>query len=113
MGSVLDWLEARSWQPQARSTLRALLLNQHPVEYSRNEYFLTAPLRNKLLIIAILGALSTVSPFAIDMYLPAISQIAQELSTTPARVSMSISSYFIGLGEGQLFYGPLLDRLWR
>lgn len=38
------------------------------------------------------------------MYLPAISQIVQELSTTPARVSMSISSYFIGLGAGQLFY---------
>jgi MFS transporter, DHA1 family, multidrug resistance protein len=90
-----------------------LLLNQHPVEYSRNEYFLTPPQRNKLLIIAILGALSTVSPFAIDMYLPAISQIAQELSTTPARVSMSISSYFIGLGVGQLFYGPMLDRFGR
>jgi DHA1 family bicyclomycin/chloramphenicol resistance-like MFS transporter len=47
------------------------------------------------------------------MYLPAISQIAQELSTTPARVSMSISSYFIGLGAGQLFYGPMLDRFGR
>jgi hypothetical protein len=35
------------------------------------------------------------------MYLPAISQIALDLGTTPARVSMSISSYFIGLGAGQ------------
>jgi DHA1 family bicyclomycin/chloramphenicol resistance-like MFS transporter len=47
------------------------------------------------------------------MYLPAISQIAQDLSTTPAKVSMSISSYFIGLGAGQLFYGPMLDRYGR
>jgi DHA1 family bicyclomycin/chloramphenicol resistance-like MFS transporter len=69
--------------------------------------------RNKFLIILILGTLSTVSPFAIDMYLPAISQIAQDLSTTPAKVSMSISSYFIGLGAGQLFYGPMLDRYGR
>jgi DHA1 family bicyclomycin/chloramphenicol resistance-like MFS transporter len=69
--------------------------------------------RKNFLIILILGTLSTVSPFAIDMYLPAISQIAQDLSTTPARVSMSISSYFIGLGAGQLFYGPMLDRFGR
>jgi MFS transporter, DHA1 family, multidrug resistance protein len=66
-----------------------------------------------LLIILILGTLSTISPFAIDMYLPAISQIASELGTTSAKVSMSISSYFIGLGAGQLFYGPVLDRFGR
>jgi multidrug resistance protein len=69
--------------------------------------------RKNFLIILILGTLSTVSPFAIDMYLPAISQIAQDLSTTPAKVSMSISSYFIGLGAGQLFYRPMLDRFGR
>jgi DHA1 family bicyclomycin/chloramphenicol resistance-like MFS transporter len=57
--------------------------------------------------------LCTVSAFAIDMYLPAISQIAQDLSTTPAKVSMPISSYFIRLGAGQLFYAPMLDRFGR
>jgi DHA1 family bicyclomycin/chloramphenicol resistance-like MFS transporter len=66
-----------------------------------------------LLIILILGALCTVSPFAIDMYLPAIAQIARDLSTTPAKVSLSLSSYFVGLGAGQLFYGPMLDRYGR
>jgi DHA1 family bicyclomycin/chloramphenicol resistance-like MFS transporter len=67
----------------------------------------------KLVIILILGMLCTITPLAIDMYLPAISQIAQELNTTPARVSMSISAYFIGIGAGQLFYGPMLDRFGR
>jgi MFS transporter, DHA1 family, multidrug resistance protein len=47
------------------------------------------------------------------MYLAAIPQIAHDLGTTPARVSMSIASYFIGLGAGQLFYGPVLDRYGR
>jgi DHA1 family bicyclomycin/chloramphenicol resistance-like MFS transporter len=69
--------------------------------------------RSKLLIILILGALSTISPFAIDLYLPAIPQIAHDLGTTAARVSMSIASYFIGLCAGQLLYGPLLDRYGR
>ena len=65
------------------------------------------------LIILILGALSTVSPFSIDMYLPAFPQIAHDLGTTPAEISLSVSGYFIGLALGQLFYGPLLDRFGR
>jgi DHA1 family bicyclomycin/chloramphenicol resistance-like MFS transporter len=66
-----------------------------------------------LRIILILGALSTVSPFSIDMYLPAFPQIAQDLGTTPAEISLSVAGYFIGLAVGQLFYGPLLDRFGR
>ena len=68
---------------------------------------------NRLLIIVILGALSTISPFAIDMYLPAFPQIAAALDTSTARISLSIASYFAGLAAGQLFYGPLLDRFGR
>jgi MFS transporter, DHA1 family, multidrug resistance protein len=69
--------------------------------------------RSNLLIILILGALSTVSPFSIDMYLPAFPQIARDLGTTPAQISLSVSGYFVGLALGQLFYGPLLDRFGR
>jgi len=66
-----------------------------------------------LLIILILGALSTVSPFSIDMYLPAFPQIAHDLNTSQAEISLSVSGYFVGLACGQLFYGPLLDRFGR
>jgi MFS transporter, DHA1 family, multidrug resistance protein len=68
---------------------------------------------SNILIILILGALSTVSPFSIDMYLPAFQQIARDLGTTPAQISLSVSGYFIGLALGQLLYGPLLDRFGR
>jgi DHA1 family bicyclomycin/chloramphenicol resistance-like MFS transporter len=68
---------------------------------------------NRILIIIILGALSTISPFAIDMYLPAFPQIAAALHTSTARISLSIASYFAGMAAGQLFYGPLLDRFGR
>jgi len=47
------------------------------------------------------------------MYLPAFAQIAAEMHTTPAKISLSLSSYFVGLAAGQLFYGPLLDRFGR
>ncbi len=72
-----------------------------------------SPSHNRYLIIIILGALSTISPFAIDMYLPAFPDMAVALHTSTARISLSIASYFAGLAIGQLFYGPLLDRYGR
>jgi DHA1 family bicyclomycin/chloramphenicol resistance-like MFS transporter len=69
--------------------------------------------RNSTFIILILGSLSTVTPFTIDMYLPAFSEIAEDFNTTPAQIALSVTSYFIGLALGQIIYGPLLDRFGR
>jgi len=65
------------------------------------------------MIIWILGSLSTVSPFAIDLYLPAFAQIANDFKTNTATISLSVSSYFIGMAIGQILYGPFLDRYGR
>src|SRR5258708_1135173 len=64
-------------------------------------------------IIFLLGLLSVVNPFAIDMYLPAFSPIAGNFKTTTSVISLSLSSYFIGFAVGQILYGPLLDRFGR
>ncbi|MBS1526102.1 MAG: multidrug effflux MFS transporter [Bacteroidetes bacterium] len=64
-------------------------------------------------LVLILGFLIALSPFSIDMYLPAFADIAQSLHTVSARVDLSLSSYFIGLAFGQLLYGPLMDRFGR
>ncbi len=71
------------------------------------------PLKSRSLLILILGSMTALGPFSIDMYLPAFQGIAQELNTTMASVSLSLSSYFVGISIGQLFYGPLLDRFGR
>lgn len=63
--------------------------------------------------ILILGALSTISPFSIDMYLPGFPAIAKDLDTSISVVQLSLTSYFIGIAAGQLLYGPLLDRFGR
>ncbi|MFS4461035.1 multidrug effflux MFS transporter [Bdellovibrio sp. HCB2-146] len=68
--------------------------------------------KNALLIL-ILGALTALSPFSIDMYLPAFQKMATAFGTGVSEVSLSLSSYFVGLAVGQLFYGPLLDRFGR
>ncbi len=69
--------------------------------------------KNKFFIILILGLLSAIGPFSIDMYLPGFPAIAESLHTTTAHISLSLSSFFIGISIGQLLYGPLLDRFGR
>jgi DHA1 family bicyclomycin/chloramphenicol resistance-like MFS transporter len=64
-------------------------------------------------LILILGSLTALGPFSIDMYLPGFKAIAIDLDTTANKVSLSLSSYFIGISAGQLLYGPLLDRFGR
>jgi len=64
-------------------------------------------------LILILGTLTALSPFSIDMYLPGFPAIAKALHTTIEQVDRSLSSFFIGLAAGQLLYGPLMDRFGR
>jgi DHA1 family bicyclomycin/chloramphenicol resistance-like MFS transporter len=64
-------------------------------------------------LILILGMLTAIGPFSIDMYLPAFPDIAKNLHTTVAQVTLSLSSFFIGISVGQLLYGPLLERFGR
>lgn len=47
------------------------------------------------------------------MYLPGFSAIAEDLDTDIANVSLTLTSYFIGISVGQLIYGPLVDRYGR
>ncbi len=72
-----------------------------------------APLRGNFLILCLLGTLSVISPFAIDLYLPAFPRIAADFGTRSSIVALTLSSYFIGMAIGQLVYGPLLDRFGR
>lgn len=69
--------------------------------------------RQHFVIILILGALCTISPFSIDMYLPGFPAIARDLATGIASVQLSLTSYLVGISVGQLLYGPLLDRFGR
>jgi DHA1 family bicyclomycin/chloramphenicol resistance-like MFS transporter len=70
-------------------------------------------MKNKHSFIFLLGLLSAIGPFSIDMYLPGFPSIARDLQTTVHMVAYSLSSFFIGISTGQLFFGPLLDRFGR
>lgn len=68
--------------------------------------------RNNLVVV-VLGTLTALSPFSIDMYLPGFPAIARTLNTDIAHVGLTLTSYFIGISLGQLGYGPALDRFGR
>ena len=69
--------------------------------------------QSKFYLILILGLMSAIGPLSIDMYLPAFPSIATGLKTSVATVTLSLSSFFIGISIGQLLYGPLLERFGR
>ncbi|HAT1610462.1 TPA: Bcr/CflA family multidrug efflux MFS transporter [Raoultella planticola] len=60
-----------------------------------------------------LAGLSVLGFLATDMYLPAFSAIQQDLNTSAASVSASLSLFLAGFAIGQLFWGPLSDRYGR
>lgn len=66
-----------------------------------------------LRIIYVLGFLTAIGPFSIDAYIPGFPAIAKDLATDIEHVTLSLTSYFIGISLGQLFYGPILDRYGR
>ncbi|GKT19604.1 multidrug effflux MFS transporter [Acidovorax sp. SUPP2522] len=61
----------------------------------------------------VLGLLSAIGPFAIDMYLPALPDIGRSLGAQVGAVQWSLTAFFLALGAGQLFYGPVSDMVGR
>lgn len=61
----------------------------------------------------ILGLLSAIGPFAIDMYLPALPAIGAALRADVGAVQWSLTAFFLALGVGQLVYGPVSDMVGR
>ncbi|MBN9527908.1 MAG: multidrug effflux MFS transporter [Alphaproteobacteria bacterium] len=61
----------------------------------------------------ILGLLSAVGPFAIDMYIPALPTIAADLGATTAATQMTLTAFFLAFGICQIVYGPVSDMIGR
>jgi DHA1 family bicyclomycin/chloramphenicol resistance-like MFS transporter len=68
---------------------------------------------NRKVTLLILGLLSAIGPFSIDLYLPAFDVIAEDFNTSVDKVQLTLTSYFIGIAFGQMVYGPLLDKYGR
>jgi DHA1 family bicyclomycin/chloramphenicol resistance-like MFS transporter len=60
-----------------------------------------------------LGGLSALGPLSIDLYLPALPALTADLRASEAAGQLSLSLCMVGLALGQLFVGPLTDRVGR
>lgn len=61
----------------------------------------------------VLGLLSCIGPFAIDMYLPAMPAIGLDLGASVQDMQGTITAYFVAFGLAQLIYGPMADQMGR
>lgn len=61
----------------------------------------------------VLGLLSSIGPFAIDMYLPALPAIGADLGTSMQTMQGTITAYFLAMGVAQMIYGPWADHAGR
>ena len=61
----------------------------------------------------VLGLLSAVGPFAIDMYLPALPAISADLHASDAATQGSLLAFFAAVAVCQIIYGPVSDSYGR
>ena len=69
--------------------------------------------RADFLFVLILGILSMLTPLAIDMYLPAFLNIANDFSVSQEKIQTTLALFTFGFAFGQLFWGPLSDSYGR
>lgn len=67
------------------------------------------PRSRRLWTAAVLGSLSAFGPLSLDMYLPALPKLADDLHASTSLAQLSLTACLIGLAIGQLFAGPISD----
>lgn len=72
-----------------------------------------APPPRRWAVVLVLGTLIALGPLSIDMYLPALPLITEDLAASPSAVQLSLTGMLGGLGLGQLVIGPLSDAWGR
>ncbi|WP_438854200.1 multidrug effflux MFS transporter [Agromyces sp. M3QZ16-3] len=69
--------------------------------------------RQRLVYVLVLGALTALGPFTVDLYLPAFPALESELGVSAAAVQITLTGTMIGFGLGQLVVGPWSDKVGR
>lgn len=68
---------------------------------------------NRLGYAITLGLMAALGPLCIDLYLPALPELARDLNTPTATAQLSLTAGLLGLGLGQLIFGPMSDKYGR
>lgn len=68
---------------------------------------------SRLWIILVLGTLTSIGPLAIDLYLPSLPEITDDLQTSASLIQLTLTAFLLGLALGQLFVGSISDIYGR
>ncbi|OBE96875.1 Bcr/CflA family drug resistance efflux transporter [Mycolicibacterium elephantis] len=68
---------------------------------------------SRLRMILVLGVMVALGPLTIDMYLPALPDIGEQLGVSSSVAQLTLTGTLAGLALGQLIVGPLSDSLGR
>ncbi|KAA9085544.1 multidrug effflux MFS transporter [Microbacterium radiodurans] len=71
------------------------------------------PTARRVVYIILLGALTALGPFTIDLYLPAFPALEADFQTSAAAIQLTLTGTMVGFALGQLVVGPLSDKLGR
>lgn len=99
-------------QPGHRTSTAAVRIPAPRRPY-RNRALAATALRQHRRLLLILAAIVATAPLSIDMYLPSMPTLQTHFDADAAAVQLTLSTFFIGLAIGQLFYGPVSDRIGR
>jgi MFS transporter, DHA1 family, multidrug resistance protein len=69
--------------------------------------------RAEVRLLATLGTLLAFASISTDLFLPALPAMARDLGAVPGELELVVSTYLLGFGLGQLFWGPISDRFGR
>ena len=61
----------------------------------------------------VLGMLTIFGPVSVDLYLPSLPQLRDDLQVAPSLAQITLTACLIGLAAGQLIVGPMSDRFGR
>ncbi|MDR1356669.1 MAG: multidrug effflux MFS transporter [Tannerellaceae bacterium] len=68
---------------------------------------------SKIYLLITLSAMTAFAPLVTDMYLPALPALSGYFRTSASMAQMTISTSMLGIAAGQLFFGPLSDKMGR
>ncbi|MDQ4137405.1 MAG: MFS transporter, partial [Actinomycetota bacterium] len=69
--------------------------------------------RQRLVYVLVLGALTALGPFTVDLYLPAFPLLEEDLDVSTAAIQVTLSATMLGFAFGQLLVGPWSDKVGR
>jgi len=69
--------------------------------------------QNHVYLIILLAALSSLPPIATDTYIPSIKDIATAFHVSIEKIELTLSIFLIGFSIGQIFAGPISDKIGR